>query len=131
VWQGRFKSFIVQNDVHLLTVLRYIEGNPVRAGLVKSAQDWQWSSHLESSGAKARDIVAASPIELPPAWTEYVDTPLTDEECETVRQSVNRQAPFGRPDWVLKTCRELGLESTIKPKGRPVQKRKKGTGYFI
>lgn len=40
IWQGRFKSFIIQEDNHLLTVLRYVEGNPVRAGLVNSATDW-------------------------------------------------------------------------------------------
>ena len=42
IWQGRFKSFIVQEDIHLLMVLRYVEGNPVRAGLVNSAKEWLW-----------------------------------------------------------------------------------------
>jgi hypothetical protein len=44
VWQGRFKVFPIQEDDHLLTVLRYIERNPLRAGLVPQAQDWRWSS---------------------------------------------------------------------------------------
>jgi len=44
VYQGRFRSFPIQEDDHLLTVLRYVERNPVRAGLVKRAQDWPWSS---------------------------------------------------------------------------------------
>src|SRR5689334_4158303 len=44
VWQGRYKSFIVENDRHLLTVVRYIEGNPVRINLTKSADEWRWSS---------------------------------------------------------------------------------------
>ncbi len=47
VWQGRFKSFIIQEDVHMLMVLRYVEGNPVRAKLVSSAKEWFWSSHEE------------------------------------------------------------------------------------
>ena len=44
VWQGRFKAFPVEQDAHLLTVLRYIEQNPVRAGLVTRAEEWRWSS---------------------------------------------------------------------------------------
>ena len=47
VWQGRFKAFPIQQDDHLLTVLRYIERNPVRAGLVTRAEEWQWSSLRE------------------------------------------------------------------------------------
>src|ERR1041385_1414085 len=42
LYQGRFKSFPIQEDGHLLTVLRYVERNPLRAGLVSSAQDWRW-----------------------------------------------------------------------------------------
>ena len=44
VWQGRFKAFPAQEDEHLLVVLRYIERNPLRAGLVDRAESWQWSS---------------------------------------------------------------------------------------
>ncbi len=44
VWQGRFKAFPTQEDEHLLTVLRYIERNPLRAGLVDRAEAWRWSS---------------------------------------------------------------------------------------
>jgi putative transposase len=50
IWQGRFKSFIVGDDNHLLTVMRYVEGNPVQAQMVKSARDWPWSSHLANLG---------------------------------------------------------------------------------
>ena len=44
VWQGWFKAFPIEQDAHLLAVLRYIEGNPVRANLVTRAEDWRWSS---------------------------------------------------------------------------------------
>lgn len=119
IWQGRFKSFIVQNDEHLLTVLRYIEGNPVRAGLVNSAKIWKWSSHLESSKQKHRILTSAPPIELPRDWTSYVDMPLTDKELGCLRKSVNRQTPLGKSEWVVEVCKQFGLESTINPVGRP------------
>ena len=44
VWQGRFKAFSIQDDEHLITVVRYVERNPLRAGIVDQAQDWPWSS---------------------------------------------------------------------------------------
>ncbi len=119
VWQGRFKSFIVQDDDHLLTVLRYVEGNPVRAGLVDSAGDWRWSSHRERIGMSARFLVGEIPIELPADWGKYVDEPLADKELDRLRTSVTRQAPYGSPRWQLKAVRELRLESTLRPRGRP------------
>jgi putative transposase len=117
VWQGRYKSFIVQDNDHLLTVARYIEANPVRAGLAETAVQWPWSSHA------ARCIVTDGihpdtlPISLPEDWTSYVDTPLTDAEIEKLRNSVNRQTPFGKEDWKKELCGKMGLESTVWPRG--------------
>lgn len=64
VWQGRFKSFGIQDDDHCLTVARYVEGNPVRAGLVESAMDWCWSSHRSRCGLEADSLIAPLPVEL-------------------------------------------------------------------
>ncbi|MBW2599856.1 MAG: transposase [Deltaproteobacteria bacterium] len=122
VWQGRFKSFIIQNDSHLLTVLRYVEGNPVRAGLVDSAKDWLWSSHKETSGVKSCLLIDEIPVELPDDWGKYVDTPLIEKELERLRQGVNRQAPYGSPDWQIRISKEHGLGSTLRPRGRPVKR---------
>ncbi len=119
IWQGRFKSFIIQEDNHLLTVLRYVEGNPVRAGLVNSATDWLWSSHREAIGERSRLLVDEIPIELPQDWNIYVDEPLTEKELEGLHQSVNRQSPYGTSMWQIQVSKELGLESTLRPRGRP------------
>ena len=119
IWQGRFKSFVIQEDAHLLMVLRYVEGNPVRAGLVKSAKDWVWSSHREVIGEVQRMLIDESPIHLPENWEKYVDEPLTEKELERLRQSVNRQSPYGQTEWQIKITQELGLESTLRPRGRP------------
>jgi putative transposase len=121
VWQGRYKSFIVQEDGHLLTVARYIEGNPVRASMAASAIAWPWSSHKERTRAADRKILAEFPVELPSNWTEYVDRALTRDEVERLRRSVNRQAPFGSDNWTSEICKTLGLESTIRRRGRPAK----------
>lgn len=119
VWQGRFKSFLIQSDNHLLVVMRYVEGNPVRAGLTASAGDWKWSSHRESAGKIPRIITDEIPMVLPEHWTAYVDQPWTEKDLKQVRESVNRQAPFGSPHWQSRMGTKLGLESTMRPRGRP------------
>ena len=119
IWQGRFKSFIIQEDNHLLTVLRYVEGNPVRAGLVNSAKDWLWSSHREAIGEGARLLIDEIPIDLPRDWGGYVDEPLTQKDLQRLHQSVNRQSPYGALMWQIQVSKKLGLESTLRPRGRP------------
>jgi putative transposase len=126
IWQGRFKSFIIEQDEHLLMVSRYVEGNPVRADLVKSAKEWLWSSHNERIHKSNSPFVDNVPIELPADWERYVDRPLTESELERLRQSVNRQSPYGETEWQTKITKELGLESTIRARGRPKKGQKDG-----
>lgn len=100
-------------------MLRYVEGNPARAGLVNSAKDWLWSSHREAIGERSRLLVDEIPIELPEDWNGYVDEPLTEKELEKLHQSVNRQSPCGTSMWQIEVSKELRLESTLRPRGRP------------
>lgn len=96
---------------------RYIEANPVRAGLTESAMQWPWSSHA-ARGATTDGMQPDSfPILLPEDWASSVDTPLTDAELEKLRNSVNRQSPFGKEDWRDELCVKMGLESTVRPRG--------------
>jgi len=119
IWQGRYKSFLIQEDRHLLTVMRYVESNPLRAGLVKTAKDWLWSSHLESIGENPMELIDEAPIELPKDWDKFVDESIDNKELEEIRKSVNRQSPYGDISWQTQVSKELGLESTLRPRGRP------------
>jgi len=119
IWQGRYKSFLIQEDEHLLTVLRYVESNPLRAGLVNSAKNWLWSSHKESIHRGARLLIDEVPVELPKEWSKIVNESISEEELEEVRQSVSRQSPYGDPLWQVHISKTMGLESTVRPRGRP------------
>lgn len=176
VWQGRFKSFVVQGDQHLLTVLRYVERNPVRAGLAAAAEDWQWSSarfaaQLQQKGVRLREAVpdpflkgpimgsgyfssqlqreegpglelprdedepgvgggTSAPLPLqasledgptkrPRDWLAFVNELEDTKELQRLRAAVNRGAPFGEADWQVHTAGKLGLESSLRPRGRP------------
>lgn len=121
IYQGRFKSFPIEADDHLYTVLRYVERNPLRANLVKRAQDWRWSSlwarrHKDSAASR---LLAEWPIPQPAEWLHHVNQPQTMGEVEAVQRSVVRGKPFGSEEWTQKTARGLGLEATLRPRGRP------------
>ena len=121
LYQGRFKSFPVQEDEHLYTVLRYVERNPVRAGFVADAEAWRWGSAWRRRHGKSadREMLADWPIPRPRGWSELVNRAETDEELAAVRSSVNRSTPFGSEHWTTNTAARLGLEFSLRPRGRP------------
>jgi len=119
VWQGRFKAFPVQDDEHFLTALRYIERNPLRAKLVQRSQDWEWSSLKPSQRSGPVGLLSDGPVAKPTQWTRIVNGVETEEELKALRQSVDRGTPFGEASWQASTAVELGIEASIRPRGRP------------
>lgn len=120
LYQGRFKDFPVADDIHLLTVLRYVEANPLRAGLVRRAEDWPWSSLAFTSGnGEMRVEVADWPLSKPRNWVERVNEVMQTPELERLRTSAKRGRPFGDDSWVERTVKRLGLQSTVRDPWRP------------
>jgi len=118
VYQGRFKSFPVQADEHFLTVARYVERNALRAGLVAREEEWQWSSLWRRSQGNPA-FLSEWPMERPRQWVAQVNAPQNNVELESLRENANRGRPFGDTAWVVQVARHLGLESTLRPRGRP------------
>lgn len=128
LWQGRYKAFAIQSDDHLLTVMRYVERNPVRAVNpgVTTASAWPWSSAADSAVIPfpiARPVLHQAPVPKRADWLAWVDMPLTVGEQEAIQRSIARGSPFGASEWVTSTAGRLELAHTLKPLGRP---RKKG-----
>ena len=124
IWQGRFKAFPIQADSHLLTVVRYVERNPVRALLVRRSVEWPWSSAVQrdpESGEPldAGVVLTRSPVDLPQPWNEWVDRPLTDVEIVGIRECAQRERPYGDRAWVHGAVDRFGLHSTLNRPGRP------------
>jgi len=122
VWQGRFKAFPIQKDEHYLTVLRYVERNPLRANLVERSQDWPWSSLSIGKAARPAGLLTDGPLPKGAGWTNHVNAAQTQTELDRLRQSVNRGTPFGSETWAQRTAKALGLESSLRPRGRPRKK---------
>ena len=121
LYQGRFKSFPIQSDEHLLIAMRYVERNPVRANFVERAEDWQWSSasvRLRPSEER-RWLATPTNPPLPRQWRSWVNTPESEAEIEALRHSIQRGLPFGSERWIKNSTVRLSLESTLRPRGRP------------
>lgn len=129
VYQGRYKSFPVQNDTHYLTLMRYIESNAKRAKLCRAAEHWPWGSlwlraHQQaepSPHTAERDwpVLDPGPVALPRNWSWRVNQPVNDTETTRLRESLERGRPYGNENWVRRTTARLSLENTFRPSGRP------------
>jgi putative transposase len=122
LYKGRFKSFPVQDDAHLLVVARFVERNALRAKLVRRAEQWRWSSLWR------RDRRVASPWLTPPKgwpatpprdYLTWVNRAEAAKELEAIQRSVKRGMPFGDPAWVSRTASTLKLQSTLRDPWRP------------
>lgn len=121
VYQGRFKSFPIQDDEHFLTVCRYVERNALRANLVQQAEDWRWGSlwRWRFGDAEQKQLLATWPVRRSPGWLRHVNEPLSDDELQSLRRCVARGNPYGGDTWNKRITKKLGLESTTRGRGRP------------
>ena len=119
LWQGRFRAFPVAQDGYLLDVLRYVEGHARRAGLVEKAEAWAWSSLRWRTSFTRPTWLHDGPLQLPRDWVRHVNRPASAEELAPWQRCLRRGAPFGPDAWVARMAERLGLESTLRPRGRP------------
>jgi len=122
IYQGRYKSFPIQDESYMYNVMLYVEANPLRAKLVARAEDWPWSSLSQAP-------VYAGLVEVPRPklaawnrgehWREEVNAPLSLPSLDSLRQSVARGTPQGQPQWIADLASANGMESTVRARGRP------------
>jgi len=118
VYQGRFRAVPVEAGEHLLTVLRYVERNPVRAGLVPRAEAWPYSSASDEP-LPDRPAVHPSPTVRPADWLAIVNEPETAVALDRLRHCVETCAPFGNDAWAAAATERLGWQRGRRPVGRP------------
>jgi len=121
VYQGRYKSFLIQEDVHLLTVLRYVERNPLTAHLVKKANEWEYGSVYRRyhGTAKAQRLLAPWPVPEPKEYLSLLAHPLTQKEFEKIACSKEKGVPCGSDEYIFNTVEQYNLQSTQRGRGRP------------
>lgn len=121
LYQGRYKSFLVDTDSYLLSLIKYVERNPVRARLTKKCEDWQWGSAWRRihDTAQQKKLLCISPTDIPSDYLYWINTTDKPEELERIRTSVNKGIPYGRDTWVSAMVSRYHLEHTRRGAGRP------------
>jgi putative transposase len=116
--QERFHSYLVQHDNHLIAVGRYVEQNPVRAGLVRKAEDWPWSSAGFNVGEREDDpLVKRSELqEIAGSWRDVLREPEDGTEGRKIESHVGTGYPLGSESWVRRL--EQGIKRRLRP-GKP------------
>ena len=117
VYQGPFRAVPVQSDHHLLVVCRYVERNPVRAGLARRAEDWRWSSASRDRENCNLPPLSAWPISQPANWLELLNGEESASRLEAIRASIRRSQPIGEESWRQNTGIALALRR--EHRGRP------------
>ena len=122
LYQGRFKSYPIQQDSHFLSVCRYVERNALRARKVERAQNWQWCGFSRRMLAEPPSWLLPTgdwPVPFPSDWAARVNRPQSQKELIALQNSLKRGRPYGDDRWSLQTARALRLESSLRPRGRP------------
>ncbi len=121
LYQGRYKSFLVDSNNYLLTIIKYIERNPVRARLSNACEEWQWGSAWRRSQgtSKQKKLIHPSPEPLPHPYLKWINTAEKPNDLSIIRASVNKNIPFGRDSWVDTMISTYHLETTKRGVGRP------------
>jgi putative transposase len=127
VYQGRFRSFPVEGSRHYLNVIRYVEANPVRAGLAVRAEAWPWSSLHDRMNSSV--LVQPGPIGLPDNWVELVNARPDSDELLLLRTCANVGRPYGSATWAAATANAQGLGQSLRTRGRPTRVARPPMGF--
>lgn len=128
LWEGRFRAGLIEGERHLLACMRYIELNPVRAGLCGEAAQWPWSSAAHHLGFARSPLVTEHPLywslgntpfEREHAYREFLAQGVAPAEQAQFTDAVLRGRPLGSPAF-LKPLEEAHGDVVVKrPRGRP------------
>ncbi len=126
LWQGRFYSCVLDED-YLLAALRYVERNPVRAGIVRKPWRWKWSSagvHVgQGDGVINLENITTLIDTTAEEWKEYIDSDENEEEVKDIRKHTLLGRPLETKDFIAKLGKRIGRVLSVLPRGRPKKQR--------
>lgn len=128
LWQGRFKSCLVDSNAYLLSVIRYIELNPVRAAMVESPQAYRWSSVHVHLGATTDPLLTLHPVflalgrtpsERANTYRQWLDAAMPADELDAIRRHLAQERALGHPRFQAMAEKALHRPVTCRSRGRP------------
>lgn len=128
LWEGRFRASLIDSERYFLTCMRYIELNPVRAGLCASPQEFAWSSCAHHLGSQ-RDLLITehplfwslgnTPFERDAAYGELLGQGLAEDDRKKITEAVLRGRPMGEPNFLKQLANQNGRFAAPRTRGRP------------
>ena len=121
LYQGRYKSFLCQNDDHFLVLVRYVERNALKANLVSKAEEWKWGSAYcrEYGTPKQKKLFSSWPVQRPDDYLAWLNESQSEDEENAIAKSIKRGNPYGDSSWSKKVINKFNLETTLRCIGRP------------
>src|SRR5690606_37865960 len=127
-WQGRFKSCLVDTDRYLLTVIRYIELNPVRAGMVDKPEHYRWSSVPTHLGRACDPLLSPHPLYLAlghdpgqraEAYGMWLRSGIGEDELAEIKRYIAQERVLGDSRFQRMVERALNRPVAYRPRGGP------------
>lgn len=131
LWEGRYKSSVIQAETYLLTCMRYIELNPVRAGMVQDPGQYRWSSYRHNGLGQPDARITPHPLYLAldlnapdgqAAYRALFRSGLDEEALGDIRLALAQGQPLGHNPFSDRICAAAGIRRTQKRPGRPAGK---------
>ena len=128
LWEGRFRSCLTREEAYVLACYRYIELNPVRAGMVQKAADYPWSSFKANAYGKEDQLTRPHPVYLAlgandgerrQAYRGLFRQALEPADMQSLRTGINLCVPVGADRFKAQIERQLQQRISYKPRGRP------------
>ncbi|HYR34745.1 MAG TPA: transposase [Burkholderiales bacterium] len=130
LWEGRFKSSLIDSESYLLTCHRYIELNPVRAGMVEHPSEYRWSSHGHYGKALTNGVITEHPEyqrlgttadERRAAFRSLCADPLQQHAIDRIRVAINTDSALGSESFMQHAEEQLGRSVRPPTRGRPMK----------
>ena len=120
LWEGRYYSSILDSE-HLRRAVRYVERNPVRAGIIQRCEDYQWSSAAAHCQLRTAPLLTdpVPPGEWPTDWSSWLGEEVPAEETNRIRRQTFLGRPLGTESFVADLEKRLGRRLRPLPRGRP------------
>ena len=128
LFEGRFRSSLIQSEAYLFTCMRYVELNPVRAGMVRHPKEYGWSSYRQNAGGQPAELLTphglylqlgATPEARGTAYRALVASGISDEELERIRVCVAKCRALGSESFCRDMTQRLDRPVGPQPPGRP------------
>ena len=131
LWEGRFRSSLLEAEPYLLICQRYIELNPVRAGMVKHPVDYPWSSYHANANNQSSDMVHPHDVyqklgktmkERSAVYKELCEMEIKPDIMDRIRTATNANYVLGNNHFTKNVEKQLGRRVTFGKSGRPIKK---------